>query len=93
MNALLKAPEIFDDINAAIHDARCNVAIAKLTQFENEAFRLGGMARRSPHCRRKIVDGLYDIALVNSLLTMHGGELIESLFPTDWKRHEQTDLA
>lgn len=68
-----------DDITAALRDARRNVGIAKLSQFELEALRLGGMALRNPHRKREVVDTLYDIATANSLLSTHGGALIEDL--------------
>ncbi|ANW02257.1 hypothetical protein LMTR13_20875 [Bradyrhizobium icense] len=76
-----------------MRDARRNVAIAKLSQFEIEAALLGGMARqfeieaallggmaqRNPHRKREVVDCLYEIATANSLLSAHGGALIEDL--------------
>lgn len=68
-----------DDITAAMRDARRNVANAKLSRFEEEAFNLGSMAQRNPHCKRELVDCLYDIAVANSLLSTHGGALIEDL--------------
>lgn len=68
-----------DDITAAMRDARRNVAIAKLSQFEIEAALLGGMAQRNPHRKREVVDCLYEIATANSLLSAHGGALIEDL--------------
>jgi hypothetical protein len=68
-----------DDITAAFRDARRNVAIAKLSQFEIEAGRLGEIAQRNPHRKREVVDCLYDIATANSLLSAHGGALIEDL--------------
>jgi hypothetical protein len=68
-----------DDVTAAMRDARRNVAIAKLSQFEIEAGLLGGMAQRNPHRKQEVVDCLYDIATANSLLTTHGGALIEDL--------------
>ena len=68
-----------DDVTAAMRDARRNVTIAKLSRFEEECILLGAMARRNPHRRLEIVDCLYDIAIANGLLTMHGGALIEDL--------------
>ena len=68
-----------DDITAAMRDAGRNVAIAKLSQFELEAALLGGMVHRKPHRKQEVVDCLYDIATANSLLTTHGGALIEDL--------------
>lgn len=68
-----------DDVTAAIRDARRNVAVAKLSQFEIEAALLGGMAERNPHRKREVVDCLYDIATANDLLSTHGGALIEDL--------------
>ncbi|WP_426525049.1 hypothetical protein [Bradyrhizobium sp. McL0615] len=68
-----------DDITAAIRDARYNVATAKLSRFEDECHRLGGMAIRNPHRKREVVDGLYDIAMANDLLSVQGGATIEDL--------------
>jgi hypothetical protein len=68
-----------DDVTAAMRDARRNVAIAKLSRFEEETILLGAMARRNPHRKLEIVDCLYEIATTNSLLTSHGGALIEDL--------------
>ena len=68
-----------EDVAGAIRDARRNVAIAKLSQFEQECLNLGGLVQRNPHCKPQVVDCLYDIATANSLLTAHGGALIEDL--------------
>jgi hypothetical protein len=68
-----------DDVTAAMRDARRNVAIAKLSRFEEEACTLGGMAQRNPHRKQEVVNCLYDIAVANSLLATHGGALIEGL--------------
>jgi hypothetical protein len=68
-----------DDITAATVDAKRNVAIAKLSQFEMECLNLGGMAIRNPHRKQEVVDCLYQIAVANSLLSTHGGALIEDL--------------
>ena len=68
-----------DDITAAMRDAGRNVALAKLSQFEIEAALLGGMAQRNPHRKQEVIDRLYEIATANSLLTTHGGALIEDL--------------
>ena len=68
-----------DDVTAAMRDARRNVAIAKLSRFEEEAIILGAMARRNPHRKREIVDCLYDTAANNGLLRIQGGAIIEDL--------------
>jgi hypothetical protein len=68
-----------DDISAAMRDARRNVAIAKMSQFEIEAAVLGGMTQGNPHLQQMVVDCLYEIAVANSLLSAHGGALIEDL--------------
>jgi hypothetical protein len=68
-----------DDITAAMRDAGRNVALAKLSQFEIEAALLGDMAQRNPHRKQEVIDRLYEIATANSLLTTHGGALIEDL--------------
>ena len=68
-----------DDITAAMVDAKRNVTLAKLSQFEIECLTLGGMVLRNPHRKREVVDCLYDIATANDLLSIHGGALIEDL--------------
>ena len=68
-----------DDITAAMRDARRNVAIAKMSQFEIECVLLGGMAQRNTHRKREVVDCLYEIALCNGLSGTHGGTIIEEL--------------
>lgn len=71
-----------DDITAAMRDARRNVALASLSQFEQEALCLGGMAQRNPHRKQEIVDCLYDIATANGLSSVHGGSISEELIVT-----------
>lgn len=68
-----------DNITAAMRDARRNVALARLSQFELESLRLGGMVQRNLHRKQEIVDFLYDLATANSLLRVHGGGLVEDL--------------
>jgi hypothetical protein len=72
-------PPETDDVTAAMRDARRNVSIAKLSQFEAECYSLGSMASRNPYRKREMVDCLYDIATANGLSTTHGGALIEDL--------------
>lgn len=72
-------PPETDDVTAAMRDARRNVAIAKLSQFEAECDHLGAMAERNPNRKREIVDCLSDIALANGLATTHGELLIEDI--------------
>jgi len=72
-------PPDVDDVTLALRNARRNVAIAKLSQFETECMDLGSIAALHPHRRREVVDCLYDIATANSLLSTHGGALIEDL--------------
>ena len=68
-----------DDITAAKVEAKRNVTLAKLSQFEVECLTLGSMVQRNPHRKREVVDCLYDIATANDLLSIHGGALIEDL--------------
>lgn len=72
-------PPETDDITAAMRDARRNVAIAKLSQFETECDCLGAMAERNPRRKQEIVDCLHDIAMANSLTSTHGAALIEDM--------------
>lgn len=54
MNIAVKVEH--DDIRAVLSGAQYNVSIAKLGAFENECFRLGGMAQRNPHRKAEIVN-------------------------------------
>jgi hypothetical protein len=68
-----------DDATAAMRDARRNVALAKLSQFETECVHLGAIASRNPHRKQELVDCLYDVSVANKLASIHGGGLIEEL--------------
>ena len=72
-------PPETDDITAAMRDARRNVAIAKMSQFETECIHLGAMAERNPRRKREIVDCLHDISIANGLAAAHGEPLIEDM--------------
>lgn len=72
-------PPETDDVTAALRDARRNVAIAKLSQFETECDCLGAMAERNPHRKREIVDVMHDIATANGLAGTHGEELVSEI--------------
>ncbi|HKO70233.1 MAG TPA: hypothetical protein VJV58_04810 [Bradyrhizobium sp.] len=77
-----------DDITAAMSDARCYVALAKLSQFAEETIRLGGMAQRNLHRKQQVVDCLYDIASANRLASIHDGDR-----PTVARDHAEAALA
>jgi len=65
-------PPESDDVTAAMREARRNVAVAKLSQFETECDYLGAMAARNPQRKPEIVDCLHDIAIANGLSATHG---------------------
>lgn len=67
------------DIKAALRDAARKVAIAKLTAFETSCHKIGEMVLSSSFPKAAAVDGLYEIALANGLLRIHGGDLIQGL--------------
>ena len=67
------------DIKAALRDAARNVAIAKLTTFEISCHQIGAMVMDSSFPKTAAVDGLYEIALANGLLRIHGGDVVEGL--------------
>lgn len=67
------------DVRAALRDAARNVAIAKLSSFEIACHQIGAMVLSSSFPKTAAVDGLYEIALANGLLRIHGGDLIHSL--------------
>jgi hypothetical protein len=74
-----------DDVTAAMRDARRNVALAKLSQFETECLHLGAIASRNPHRKQEVVDCLYDISVSNQLAQTHGGGLIEGLIAAGFR--------
>jgi hypothetical protein len=67
------------DIASAISDARCSVAIAKLTEFGRQCRRLGALvAERLADCGT-VADELYSIAITNDLVAVHGDDRIQHM--------------
>jgi hypothetical protein len=73
------------DIAAAIADARRAVAIAKLTEFGHQCRRLGALvAERLIDCGT-VADNLYDIAIANDLVAVHGDDRVQHLIADGFK--------
>jgi hypothetical protein len=68
-----------DAYRPVIISVRRAVAIAKLTEFENQAFRLGNYVTNELMPRPVAGDALYDVALANDLLKIHGGDVIQGI--------------
>jgi hypothetical protein len=62
-----------------MREAKRNVALARLSQFEQECDWFGALAHRNPHRKQELVDCLHEIASAHSLFRVHGGNLIEGL--------------
>ena len=66
-------------VNAAIRDARRNVANARWHAFEDECFRIGELVYVLPVDRILMIDMLQDIAEANGLIRAHGVGLVQSV--------------
>ena len=67
------------NIQAALIDARREIAIAKLTELDFQSYRLGELVREGLLARGTAAETLYDAALGNGLIRTHGSELIECI--------------
>lgn len=62
-----------------IISVRRSVAIAKLAEFEHQAFRLGEHVSMNVLPRPLAADVLYDVAIANDLTSIHGDDLIQAI--------------
>jgi hypothetical protein len=72
----------------ALHrDVRRAVAVAKIAEFENQAYRLGHVVRMDFLSRPAAADFLLEIATGNGLVHEHGDDAIQSIIANglDWK--------
>jgi hypothetical protein len=60
-------------------DVRRAVATAKIAEFEQQAFRLGGFVATGELERGAVADLLLDVAIANGLPRTHGGDVIQSI--------------
>jgi len=67
------------DVPKLIISVRRAVAIAKLAEFEHQAFRLGEYVCSEMMPRPVAGDALYDVALANDLASIHGDDLIQAI--------------
>ncbi|MGB3445206.1 MAG: hypothetical protein WBA48_00730 [Xanthobacteraceae bacterium] len=68
-----------DEPYVLIVSVRRSVAIAKLTEFEHQAFRLGEHVSMNVLPRPLAADALYDVAIANDLTSIHGDDLIQAI--------------
>ena len=67
------------DIRALIISVRRSVAIAKLAEFENQAYRLGDYVSTDLLPRPVAADVLLDAAIANDLVRIHGDDFIQQI--------------
>lgn len=67
------------DIRALIVSVRRSVAIAKLAEFENQAYRLGDYVSTDLLPRPVAADVLLDAAIANDLVRIHGDDFIQQI--------------
>ena len=67
------------NLTALRQEVRQAVAIAKVSAFEDQAYRLGNIIAMDLLTRRIAADLLQDVAESNGLVEMHGQELIQSI--------------
>jgi hypothetical protein len=67
------------DIVAVLRDVRCEIAIAKLAELDFQSHRLGELVREGLIARGTAAEVLYDAALSNGLVEIHGPRIIENI--------------
>lgn len=67
------------DMEAILRDAQRQVALAKLHEFERQAFRIGEYVHFGFVSRTDAGDILHNIACANGLIGTHGTELIQNI--------------
>ena len=91
MNAALQCEDLLkrDVLNLpALRQDVCRaVAVAKIAEFENQAYRLGHVVRMGFLGRPAAADLLLDIATSNGLVAEQGDDVIQSIIANgmDWK--------
>ncbi len=67
------------DITELLRDVRRAIAIAKIAEFENQAYRLGDYVSVRLLPRTLAADVLLDAATANGLVAVHGDDFIQTL--------------
>jgi hypothetical protein len=60
-------------------DVNIRVALAKISEFENQAYRLGDWIRVGQMTRAEAADILHEAAIYNSLVFEYGADRIEKI--------------
>ena len=60
-------------------DVSIKVALAKLAEFENQAYRIGDLVRLSILRRADAADMLHEAAIYNSLIFEYGADRIQKI--------------
>jgi hypothetical protein len=68
-------------------DVRQAVALAKIAEFENQAYRIGHVVRTGLLSRAPAADLLLDVATSNGLVAEQGDDIIQSIIANglEWK--------
>ena len=77
MNAHVKPEAI--NLTALRFDVRQAVALAKIAEFENQAYRLGHVVATGILARAPAADLLLNVAECNGLVREHGDDFIQSI--------------
>jgi hypothetical protein len=85
MNALVQVEPAIN-LTALRTDVRRAVAIAKIAEFENQAYRLGNVIALDLINRRVAADLLLSVAVSNGLVDAHGADLIQSIISDGLER-------
>lgn len=72
---------------------RRNIALGKLTAFEEECWRLADLVRSRVLNRRETIDALKDAARANFLPDTFGGELIAGIMQEAFDDPEEAEAA
>jgi hypothetical protein len=70
------------DVLAIVVDVRRCIATATLAELERQSYRLSEYVWSNLLSRQKASDLLYDAALSNGLLRIHGADLIQGVIAT-----------
>jgi hypothetical protein len=73
------------NVDELLRDVKRCIALAKITEFENQAFRLGDFVNVKLLPAAKASEILYDAALANGLVREHGDEIIQSIMAAGMK--------
>ena len=67
------------DLSALLLDVKRMIAIAKMAEFERQAYRVGEIVSNGLLGRAMAADVLLDAAVSNGLVSEHGNEIVQAL--------------